>query len=668
MENTGEKAKQGLTGRKIWDRFAFMFGNLGHSVFYGALSTYFIVFVTSGMFNGLSKGIANKLIGLITGLVVIIRLAEVVIDPILGNIVDNTNTRWGKFKPWQLIGATVSSILLVVLFTGIFGLSKVNWVAFAIVFVILFVTLDVFYSFCDVAYWGMVPAISEDSRERGVFTALGSFSGSIGWNGLTIIVVPITTFFTFLVTGKHTQGPAGWLAFAVIIAGLAILSAFMVTIGPKEKHNVIRDAAQQKTTIKDVFIGIAKNDQMLWISLAYLLYSFAYVATNGVLYYYFKFVIGKPAEFAIAGVVAIVVGFFGSPIYPILNKYIPRKVLYAIGMVSMILSYLIFIFAETNMVMVIIGLILFNFTFAQLVVVLSLTDSIEYGQLKNGNRNEAVTLALRPMLDKISGAFSNGMVGAIALAAGMTGSATAADISAHNIRIFELFAFYTPLALSILSLLVFTFKVKITEKKHAEIVEELQLKLAKGENNSDEKSKAIKDEMASSAVVSTTETVLSPVDGHVIALKEVPNEIQGKTGFPGVGFAIEPADGRIYAPFDGTIEFTFSTKHAFGLISETGLETVIHVGMGTVNMRGEGFVTHYDEGQKVHAGDLLLSFDRDLIRQSGYTDDVIVFFTQPQRVTQISPLKQQDVKHGDKVLDVTFKKISFFRPKANLTP
>lgn len=205
MENASQKKS-----RKWRERIAFALGNLGHSAFYGALSTYFIVFVTSGMFDGVEKSIANKLIGLITGLVVIIRLAEVLVDPVIGNVVDNTQTKWGKFKPWQVIGSVVSSILLVVIFTGIFGLAKTNWILFAILFVIIFITLDVFYSFCDVAYWGMVPAISEDSKERGVLTSFGSFTGSIGWNGLTIIVVPVTTFFTFLATGKHEQGPQGW--------------------------------------------------------------------------------------------------------------------------------------------------------------------------------------------------------------------------------------------------------------------------------------------------------------------------------------------------------------------------------------------------------------------------------------------------------------------------
>lgn len=178
------------------ERISFALGNLGHSAFYGALSTYFIVYVTSSMFSDLAPSVANKLIGLITSLVVIIRLAEVVLDPILGNIVDNTQSKYGKFKPWLMIGTIVSAILLIVSFTGLFGLSKISPLLFAILFVIVFVALDIFYSFSDVAYWGMVPAISESSAERSVFTVWGSFTGTIGWNGLTIIVVPITTYFT----------------------------------------------------------------------------------------------------------------------------------------------------------------------------------------------------------------------------------------------------------------------------------------------------------------------------------------------------------------------------------------------------------------------------------------------------------------------------------------
>mgnify|MGYP002230031084 CR=1 FL=1 len=81
-----------------------------------------------------------------------------------------------------------------------FWLGKGQLVLFAILFVVIFITFDIFYSFSDVSYWGMVPALSEDSHERSIYTSLGAFAGTIGWNGLTIIVVPIVTTFTYLAT------------------------------------------------------------------------------------------------------------------------------------------------------------------------------------------------------------------------------------------------------------------------------------------------------------------------------------------------------------------------------------------------------------------------------------------------------------------------------------
>ena len=203
------------SGKQIISYASFCLGNLGHAAFYGVMSTYFIIFITSGMFSGLEQSVADKLIGLITGLMVVIRIVELVIDPILGNIVDNTKTRWGKFKPWIFLGTVVSAVLLLILFTGIFGLAQSNWILFAILFVIIYIGFDIFYSLSDVSYWGMVPALSEDSHERGIYTSLGAFSGAIGWNGLTIIVVPLVTGVTYAMTGKHEEGAPGWFAFLV---------------------------------------------------------------------------------------------------------------------------------------------------------------------------------------------------------------------------------------------------------------------------------------------------------------------------------------------------------------------------------------------------------------------------------------------------------------------
>ena len=348
--------------------------------------------------------------------------------------------------------------------------------------------LDVFYSLRDISYWGMIPALSSDSHERSTYTALGSFTGSIGYNGITVVVIPIVTYFSWVFTGKYVESQSGWTCFAIIVAILGILTVCSVAFGTKESTTTLRAKAEDNGGPLQAFKALAQNDQLLWVALSYLLYAIANVATTGVLIFLFKFILDNQAAYSLTGVIALVAGLVMAPLYPILNKRIPRRYLYLGGMVLMIVGYLLFAVGSSNLAMVIVGLVFFYLpqTFIQMTAILSLTDSIEYGQLKNGKRNEAVTLSVRPMLDKIGGAMSNGIVGIIAVAAGMTGNATAADMTASNIHIFKICAFYIPLVLIILSLIVFLFKVKITEKMHDEIVKELEVKLANGEIEADD--------------------------------------------------------------------------------------------------------------------------------------------------------------------------------------
>ena len=473
----------GSKGGNLLSRVAYSFGNVGQSAFYNALSTYFVVYVTSSLFAGVDKGVATKLIGIITGLVVVIRIAEIFIDPLLGNIIDNTTTKWGRFRPWQFLAGAISSVLIVLVYTGLFGLVNVNTTWFIVLFVITFIVLDVFYSLRDISYWGMIPALSSDSHERSTYTALGSFTGSIGYNGITVVVIPIVTYFSWVFTGELAESQSGWTCFGIIVGLLGLLTAWTVAFGTKENESALRSKAQKNGNPIEAFKAIFQNDQLLWVALSYLLYAIANVATTGVLMYLFKYILDNTAAYSIVGVIPVITGLVMAPLYPILNKRIPRRYLYLGGMVLMIVGYLLFAVGSSNLAMVIVGLVFFYLpqTFIQMTAILSLTDSIEYGQLKNGKRNEAVTLSVRPMLDKIAGACSNGIVGFIAVAAGMIGDATAADMTAANIGMFKVCAFYVPLGIIVLSLLVFLFKVKITEKMHDEIVEELEAKLASGE-------------------------------------------------------------------------------------------------------------------------------------------------------------------------------------------
>lgn len=293
-------------------------------------------------------------------------------------------------------------------------------------------------------------------------------------------MVPVVAFFSYVFTGSRKESQEGWASFGLLVAVVGLVTAWVVAFCVKESDSDLRSSDAGHASPLAAFKALASNDQLLWVALSYLLYAVANVVTAGVLFYLFKFVLNMQSYFWVAGLVPVVTGLIVAPLFPVANKRIPRRYLFIAGMVMMIVAYLIFILAPKSLPLIVIALILFYLpqTAIQMTAILCLTDSIEYGQLKTGRRNEAVTLSVRPMLDKIAGAVSNGIVGMVAIAAGMVGSATAADMTAAHITVFKISAFCAPLVCIVLSLLVFVFAVKIDEKRHAAIVEELSAALA----------------------------------------------------------------------------------------------------------------------------------------------------------------------------------------------
>ena len=123
-----------------------------------------------------------------------------------------------------------------------------------------------------------------------------------------------------------------------------------------------------------------------------------------------------------------------------------------------------------------------------------------------------------------------------------------------------------------------------------------------------------------------TEEVYSVADGEVIALEEVKDPVFSQK-MMGDGFAVEPENGNIVSPVSGTVSSVFPTKHALGIVTEAGLEVLVHIGLDTVSLEGKPFTVHVAEGQKVAAGDLLVTADLDAIRAAGRETSTIVVFT-----------------------------------------
>ncbi|MDU6267967.1 MAG: glucose PTS transporter subunit IIA, partial [Streptococcus mitis] len=131
-----------------------------------------------------------------------------------------------------------------------------------------------------------------------------------------------------------------------------------------------------------------------------------------------------------------------------------------------------------------------------------------------------------------------------------------------------------------------------------------------------------------------TEEVYSVADGQVVALEQVKDPVFAQK-MMGDGFAVEPANGNIVSPVSGTVSSIFPTKHALGLVTEAGLEVLVHIGLDTVSLEGKPFTVHVAEGQKVAAGDLLVTADLDAIRAAGRETTTVVVFTNGDAIKSV---------------------------------
>lgn len=442
-----------------------------------------MMFLTSQLFTNAAD---EKMVGIVTAIVVFIRIGEIMFDPMIGGVVDNTNTRWGKFRPWIFIGSLTASIGLIFLFSDFFGLAWSRPTVYLILLALTFLVIDIFYSFSDIAIWSMLPAVSIDSKVRTKFGTASRIGSTLGAQIVIVIITPAILLFSHLFSrvpfGQQTR--AGWMGYVIIVAILCTGGAIITCLNIKEQHNLIRSNVKH-TTVADIFRAIGCNSQLLWIAASYFLFAFSYVVTNSLLMYYFRYRLGNAAAYTWVGVITCILGVISVSLFPALEMLIKRKAIYVGGIALMLVGYIIFLFAGQNLILVLVAVSFYFFPYPLifLATLMTITDSVEYGQLVNGVRNESVTLSVRPLIDKLAGAASNGIVGIVAVAAGMTGNAKPADITASGINQFNTYMFYIPIVLLVIAAIIFFSKVTLTEARHEEIVKELKKRLSKNNQN-----------------------------------------------------------------------------------------------------------------------------------------------------------------------------------------
>ncbi|GAA0485943.1 PTS glucose transporter subunit IIA [Salinibacillus aidingensis] len=143
--------------------------------------------------------------------------------------------------------------------------------------------------------------------------------------------------------------------------------------------------------------------------------------------------------------------------------------------------------------------------------------------------------------------------------------------------------------------------------------------------------------------------LMSPISGKIISIEDVPDEMFSQK-MMGDGLAIEPSEGIVAAPIVGEIVQFFPTKHAVGIRSDNGLEILIHIGLETVSMKGEGFESFVEQGDRVEAGQKLVTFDLDAVKEKA--DSIIspIIITNSDMVDSLTKTKDTHATQGDTVL------------------
>lgn len=149
--------------------------------------------------------------------------------------------------------------------------------------------------------------------------------------------------------------------------------------------------------------------------------------------------------------------------------------------------------------------------------------------------------------------------------------------------------------------------------------------------------------------------IAAPVKGELVGIDKV-NDVTFSQETLGKGVAIEPAEGKIYAPADGTVSSVISTGHAVAITSKDGVELLVHVGLETVELKGKYFKTHVKEGQAVKEGDLLIEVDLEKTREEGYDMIVPVVIMNTEAFSEITSEVNRKINHGDEIVKIKRRK------------
>ncbi len=328
-------------------------------------------------------------------------------DPIMGIVVAKTKTRWGKFRPWLLIGTLTNAVVLFLMFAAPPAMDAKGLVAYAAITYILW---GVTYTMMDIPYWSMIPAFTEGGKERENLTTLARTSAGVGSAIITIATMAVVPMLGKMFGGL--EGNAGQIVgfkwFSLIVAVLFILFTVLTCVNVKEKSTT-----EMKTvSVGQMFKALVQNDQAMTVTVTIVLINTAIYITSNLVIYFFKYDFGGTGW----NNAYVLFNMFGGAIqvlsmmafYPLLRKKYSSLQIFYICLTMAVIGYaVLLILAFTNMSSVFLLFIPAFCIFAAngmltVITTVFLANTVDYGELKNGRRDESVIFSMQTFVVKLA--------------------------------------------------------------------------------------------------------------------------------------------------------------------------------------------------------------------------------------------------------------------------
>ena len=437
---------------------AFGIGALGKDIVYMLISSYLLYYYNVVL------GIDSTFIGTV---MMAARVFDAFNDPLMGIIVAKTRTKWGRFRPWILAGTVLNAVTIYALF----AVPQAGDSTLRIWLVVFYLAWGVTYTLMDIPFWSMIPAITAPGSDREQLSSLARSCSGIGDaipTVLTMVIVPILSGSS--VIADYRIGFKWW---ALIVAVVFIISELICVLTVPEKP---ADDEIKSDGVLAMFKALFKNDQAMTVVVSVILVYTALNIVGNLILYFFQFDVGDTGAYSIFVGVAFAAQVLAMMLFPMLRAKFGKKQLFIAGFVVQIAGFVILLLMSvlniysvtTWMVLFLPGILVYaGYGTLNVLLTIFLSDSVDYGEVKNGTREESVIFSMQTFTVKLASGLAVFLAGiAIDMIHMDTEAATQTQATLSGLRMWMT---VPSVILLIIGILVYLKFYKLDDRTMAEI-------------------------------------------------------------------------------------------------------------------------------------------------------------------------------------------------------